>query len=104
MRRGLHVLRHQRLSRYAFVDHDAKSSSAHLTLFGQRVDLSYGVYLYGWPVAQALLYFTHQKLSPVPLFTFTIAVTLVVAYGSWRLIERPSLDLLKRQKRAVSFA
>lgn len=82
----------------------ALSSSAHLVLFGKRVDLSYGVYLYGWPVAQALLYFTHQKLSPLPLFTLTMAVTLVVAYASWRLVERPSLDMLRRQKRVASFA
>lgn len=82
----------------------ALSSSAHLVLLGKRVDLSYGVYLYGWPVAQALLYFTRQKLSPLPLFTLTMAVTLVVAYASWCLVERPSLDMLRRRKRAVSFA
>jgi peptidoglycan/LPS O-acetylase OafA/YrhL len=82
----------------------ALSSSAHLVLFGKRVDLSYGVYLYGWPVGQTLLYFTHQKLSPLPLFALTMAVTLVVAYASWRVVERPSLDILKRQRRTVSFA
>lgn len=82
----------------------ALSSSAHLVLFGKRVDPSYGTYLYGWPVAQALLFFTHQKLSPLPLFTLTMAVTLLVAYASWRLVERPSLDMLRRQRRAVSFA
>ena len=82
----------------------ALSSSAHLVLFGKRVDLSYGVYLYGWPVAQTLLYFTHQKLSPLPLFILAMPVTLLIAYASWRVVERPSLDMLRRQRRAVRFA
>ena len=82
----------------------ALSSSAHLVLFGKRVDLSYGVYLYGWPVAQSFLYFTHQKLSPLPLFALTMVITVVIAYASWCLVERPSLGMLKRPGRAVSFA
>lgn len=76
----------------------ALSASVHIKLFGRRVDLSYGVYLYGWPVAQMLLYFTHQNLQPLLLFALTIVLTFCVAYASWRLIEYPSLCLVKERR------
>jgi len=79
----------------------ALSSSLEVKLFGRRADLSYGVYLYGWPVAQLLLYLSHQTLSPLPLFFVTMAVTLPIAYASWLVVESPSL-LIVRQKRAIA--
>jgi peptidoglycan/LPS O-acetylase OafA/YrhL len=58
-------------------------------------DLSYGVYLYGWPVQQA-----GQALFPewgaFALFWPGLAVTLVVAYLSWILVEEPALGLKRR--------
>jgi peptidoglycan/LPS O-acetylase OafA/YrhL len=76
----------------------ALSSAVELRLFGRRADLSYGVYLYGWPVAQLLLYFTHQQLAAWALFPLTLLITCVVAFASWRLAEYPSLRLVKGRR------
>jgi peptidoglycan/LPS O-acetylase OafA/YrhL len=55
-------------------------------------DLSYGVYLYGWPVQQAL-----QAIAPgVPgwaMLAPALAITGVLAALSWLLVEKPALSL-----------
>lgn len=59
-------------------------------------DVSYGVYLYGWPVSQVIIALCVRQgiaVKPLPLFAATLAVTLVVAYASWRLVEHPCLLL-----------
>ena len=50
--------------------------------------VSYGLYLYHWPVYLAL---SPQRthLSQVPLFFLRVAVTGLLAWGSYRLIEQP---------------
>jgi peptidoglycan/LPS O-acetylase OafA/YrhL len=60
-----------------------------------RHDLSFGVYLYGWPVAQYIL---HQSpgLTAPQLAVASLAATLPVALISWRMIEQPSLGLSPR--------
>ena len=58
---------------------------------GPRADLSYGVYIYHWPVLQ-LLAVTGLVALPVPVFVLLGAVlTLAVALASWRLVEHPAL-------------
>jgi peptidoglycan/LPS O-acetylase OafA/YrhL len=60
-----------------------------------RWDISYGVYLYGWPVQQAL-----QALYPaVPGWIMlgpALVATGLIAAASWLLVERPALDLKSR--------
>ncbi len=60
-----------------------------------RWDISYGVYLYGWPVQQAL-----QALYPgIPGWIMlgpALVVTGLLAAASWLLVERPALDLKNR--------
>ena len=58
-------------------------------------DLSYGVYLYGWPVQQAL-HALYPSLGAVALLWPSLAVTVVVAALSWYLIEKPALGLKRR--------
>ena len=62
------------------------------------VDISYGTYLYGWPASQVIvaLCIRHSiTVKPLPLFFATLAVTLVAAYVSWRVVEHPCLLLKK---------
>lgn len=58
-------------------------------------DVSYGLYLYAWPVEKLTLF----AWPTMPLWQAG-AITLVVAYGlgwgSWLLVERPALLALRR--------
>jgi len=58
--------------------------------FFKRYDLSYGVYLYAFPVQQLFVY----KLgiaSPLELFCYSAPPTFCFAWLSWQLIESPCL-------------
>ena len=58
---------------------------------GTRFDVSYGVYIYGWPVQQVVALIAGDSL-PVWLFVaLSVAGTLPLAYLSCRFIEQPAL-------------
>jgi peptidoglycan/LPS O-acetylase OafA/YrhL len=64
-----------------------------LRSFGRTNDVSYGVYVYAWPIQQ-LLMFTAAATWPAVWFAIiSIAITLPVAFLSWRLVEHPALRL-----------
>jgi peptidoglycan/LPS O-acetylase OafA/YrhL len=60
------------------------------TRFG---DLSYGTYLYGWPVEQVVR--SAMGISATGLSLFLISLPLAAACGwlSWHLIEKHALSL-----------
>jgi len=62
-------------------------------------DLSYGVYLYGWPVQQAL-HALFPALGAVALLWPSLVATFLIAALSWFLVEKPALDLKRRLLRA----
>jgi peptidoglycan/LPS O-acetylase OafA/YrhL len=66
--------------------------STRLASVGHNVDISYGVYLYAWPV-QNLLIWLYTGISPWLVFIETTAVASILAFGSWRLVEKPFLNL-----------
>lgn len=57
-----------------------------------KTDLSYGTYLYGWPIQQSLQAFW-PGAAPVLMLGPALAITLVVAALSWFLVEKPALAL-----------
>jgi len=57
-------------------------------------DVSYGIYLYAWPV-QNLIIWNYRDVNPLILSFFTLAITGVLGAASWKLIEKPSLNLSK---------
>jgi peptidoglycan/LPS O-acetylase OafA/YrhL len=57
-------------------------------------DISYGVYLYGWPVEAAWIYY--MKTPPWITFLAGTAICIPLALLSWNLIEKPALSLKKR--------
>lgn len=67
--------------------------------FFNRTDLSYGIYLYSWPV-QKVLIFTLHGIAPMLLFCLSLPLTAAVALASWTLIERPALRLKPRPPHA----
>lgn len=63
---------------------------------GRFGDVSYGLYIYAYPVQQALISLSGNRL---PVGTGVVAsamVTLVLAWLSWRLVEQPALRLKNR--------
>ncbi|MFK5598968.1 acyltransferase family protein [Methylobacterium sp. HMF5984] len=63
--------------------------------FDPAADLSYGIYLYGWPVQQSL-HASWPGASPALLLIPALALTIPVAAASWYAIERPALRLKTR--------
>lgn len=53
-------------------------------------DVSYGVYLYGWPIGQALVLVTGTR-QPLALFAAAAPLVCACALASWHLVERPTL-------------
>ncbi len=64
--------------------------------FGRRADLSYGVYLYGWPVQQSLVALLANRLQPWSLFLVAAPLAASCAALSWFLVEKPSLRFRTR--------
>lgn len=61
-------------------------------------DISYGVYIYSWPMAQLLMFTALQRgmsWTPGPYFLCTMLATAPLAYASWRLVEKPAIRLKK---------
>ena len=61
----------------------------------RRTDLSYGLYLYGWPAQQLAWMLPLGKTIPGNIAVAT-AIALGCAAMSWFLVERPALQLKKR--------
>ncbi|MGH7126505.1 MAG: acyltransferase family protein [Stellaceae bacterium] len=55
-------------------------------------DLSYGLYIYGWPVEQTVLYL-RPEATWWELFLIAYPATAVVAILSWHLVEKRALRL-----------
>ena len=61
--------------------------------FDRKVDLSYGIYIYAFPLQVLLFTFGYNAWGFVPYFALSLAVSMVAAYLSWTLVERPALSL-----------
>jgi peptidoglycan/LPS O-acetylase OafA/YrhL len=68
----------------------------------EKNDLSYGVYLYGWPMQQLALLAGASTLA-LNIAAAT-AMTLIFAALSWFAVERPALRLKRRWSRSLSAA
>lgn len=64
-----------------------------------KTDLSYGVYIYAFPMQQLLAVAGLASLNPMAFFVISTAVTLVPAAASWFLVEKRALALKTRLKR-----
>lgn len=72
-----------------------------LNRVGSTYDISYGVYIYGWPVQQLVTLTLGPDLPP-PLFILVVfAGTIPLAFLSCVLVERPALKLKGRMPSAT---
>lgn len=65
-------------------------------------DYSYGLYLYGYPITQTIVFFAlpagllkNDTVSAVLLFAGTLVLTILFSAISWRYVESPALKLRK---------
>jgi peptidoglycan/LPS O-acetylase OafA/YrhL len=65
--------------------------SLQLQRFTRKGDFSYGLYLYGFPVQQLLIFYGGKALSPHALFILAFVTTLGLAALSWHFVEKPFL-------------
>ena len=68
--------------------------------FGRKIDLSYGIYLYAWPIQELLLKYFFHNLNPLTLFLCALPLSCAAAYLSWTLVEKPFLKLKPRRQAA----
>jgi peptidoglycan/LPS O-acetylase OafA/YrhL len=68
----------------------------------QKDDISYGTYLYGFPLSQAVVFFVLPHLDGITkwqsffiILPISILLTYAIATLSWKYIEKPILDLRK---------
>lgn len=73
---------------------------AYLCLYGMvrlpmrqnpSLDLSYGVYIYHWPLQQLLVLLGATALTVVPFVLLSVTLAVVAATASWLLVESPAL-------------
>lgn len=62
-----------------------------LNRFGDWGDVSYGLYIYGFPTQQLLIEWLGVGVNAPLLVVLSIAATLPLAIGSWKWIEKPAL-------------
>lgn len=64
-----------------------------------RGDVSYGVYLWGWPVQQVVRAVGGPGLGVAGTLAVAAPLTYLVAFASWRVVEAPALRLKDRRVR-----
>lgn len=71
-----------------------------LRRFGRRADLSYGIYLFGWPLQQIFARM-FPSASGLTLFFIVMPALCAVAFASWTFVEEPCLRL-KRARAPIT--
>jgi peptidoglycan/LPS O-acetylase OafA/YrhL len=64
-----------------------------LTNWEKHGDLSYGIYIYAWPLMTFAAYFGLQETGWLIYHLVIVAAVHVVAYLSWHLVEKPAMEL-----------
>jgi len=62
-----------------------------LSFMSRVPDISYGIYLYGWPVESLWIWYRHG--SPWVTFAVSTVICFILGFLSWHFVERPMLSL-----------
>lgn len=57
----------------------------------RRTDISYGLYLYAWPIGSLIIWYLGPDISPWLLMLATALIAGALGAASWFLFERPAL-------------
>jgi peptidoglycan/LPS O-acetylase OafA/YrhL len=63
-------------------------------------DLSYGIYIYGWPVEQGVVWLLGGRAAWWQIFLLALPAAGGLAFLSWHLVERPALRLKPGARRS----
>lgn len=69
--------------------------------FNQLGDYSYGIYIYAFPVQQAIVY-SLPGITPIQLIAMSFPLTLALAIASWHLIEKKALRFRPKARLAAT--
>lgn len=58
-------------------------------------DISYGLYIYAFPVQQMIAHLI-PKIQPMTMFLLSSLITIILAILSWHLVEKPALKMKAR--------
>jgi peptidoglycan/LPS O-acetylase OafA/YrhL len=74
----------------------ASGALIHDRRFRLSTDLSYGMYIYAFPIQQLLVIGGLASLNPIVFFALATTATLPLAALSWYLVEKPAMSLKSR--------
>lgn len=77
-----------------------KAGLGRLQTINERYDISYGTYLYGWPVAVAWTCLD-RHIGPADLVLLTLPTALALGVASWWCVERPALAWVRSRYRRL---
>lgn len=72
-----------------------------LSAYNRKSDISYGTYIYGWPVQQSLVLV--PGIGTYLLLVLSLMIVPLFAIVSWHVIEKPVLELKKFDPRTLFF-
>lgn len=72
-----------------------------IRMFNRMGDYSYGIYIYAFPVQQAVAHLW-QGVKPLEMLAASFGITFGIAFVSWHLVEERSLSLKSRLIRGQS--
>ncbi|WP_405223461.1 acyltransferase family protein [Dokdonia sp. Asnod1-B02] len=61
-----------------------------LQKFSVYGDASYGIYIYGFPIQQILLYYFNPEIGN--FIIYSIVISIIMGYTSWHLVEKRALQ------------
>ena len=64
--------------------------------FKIKYDISYGIYIYSFPVQQLLFQIFGNRLNVIVFILLTVSITAVMGFLSYILIERPFINIRKK--------
>lgn len=67
-------------------------------------DLSYGIYIYAFPIQQSVAHVWGGTFPAVAMMAIAFPITYLVALASWRFVERPALGFKQRHLRSARAA
>lgn len=66
-------------------------------------DVSYGTYIYAFPVQQCVLATLGATISPTKLSLIATPIVLFLAWISWIFVEKPALSIVRGRKTPIGF-